>query len=116
MELFADENVALPIVVWLRNQGNNVVYAAEVEPGVPDIDWLEKAEKEERLVVTADKDFGEMVFRDHRNTYGVILLRMERLTVAKRITRLEIVWPVIEANPSGKFIVITEKKIRVRSL
>src|SRR5688572_6900174 len=113
MKFFADENVARPLVVWLRDHGHDVLYAAENQPGAPDIDWIHEAEQGERLILTSDKDFGELIFREHRNSYGVILLRMERLTVTKRIARLQAVWPVIEANPTGHFIVITEKKARL---
>ena len=57
-----------------------------------------------------------MVFRDHLNSHGVILLRLDDLKMTERIARIQSVWSVIEANPTGKFIVITATKIRVRSL
>ena len=38
------------------------------------------------------------------------------LTVPEILARLQAAWPVVEANPSGRFIVITESKVRVRSL
>jgi hypothetical protein len=38
------------------------------------------------------------------------------MTVVERLARLELAWPKVEANPSGKFIVITPTKIRVRDL
>lgn len=63
--------------------------------------------------MTSDKDFGELIFRAHLNRHGVVLLRMEELTVAERLARLQADWSVIEANPSGQFIVITEKEIRI---
>jgi predicted nuclease of predicted toxin-antitoxin system len=77
---------------------------------------LQTAEAQGRLVLTEDKDFGELVFRDRLNSHGVVLLRMGKLTIPKRIQRLAEAWSVIESNPSGRFIVITEKKVRVRPL
>ncbi len=114
MKFFADENVARAIVSWLRSLGHDVLYAAEAGPGEPDSPWLERAQSEERLIVTADKDFGEVVFRECRTTHGVVLLRIEHLTIPQRVARLQAVWAVVEANQSGTFVVITERKVRVR--
>jgi predicted nuclease of predicted toxin-antitoxin system len=116
MKFCADENVARAIVIWLRDNGHDVLYASEAKPGSADSDWLDEAQKAGRMILTSDKDFGELIFRDRLNSHGVILLRMEHLTVKARIARLQLVWSVIEANPVGKFIVVTEKRVRVRSL
>ena len=53
---------------------------------------------------------------DRLNSHGVILLRMGKLAISRRIERLDEVWAVVQANPRGRFIVITESKIRVRIL
>jgi len=116
MRLFADENVARAIVRWLRTEGHDVLYAAEAAPGESDPVWLQRAEAEQRLLLTSDKDFGELVFRDRLNSYGVVLLRLEELPLTERLARLETAWSVVEANPAGKFIVIGEHKVRVRAL
>ncbi|HEV3202807.1 MAG TPA: DUF5615 family PIN-like protein, partial [Gemmataceae bacterium] len=68
------------------------------------------------LILTEDKDFGELVFRDGLNSQGIILLRMGKFSLPQRIQRLQEAWSVIETNPSDRFIVVTEKKIRVRFL
>jgi predicted nuclease of predicted toxin-antitoxin system len=116
MNVLADENIARDIVGWLRGNGHDVVYAAEVRPGALDTDWLTKAEQEARIVLTSDKDFGELVFRDGLNSHGIVLLRLADLTVAEALVRLQGVWSVIEANPAGQLIVVTENKVRVRPL
>src|SRR5688572_16883290 len=116
MRFFADENVARAIVVWLRNQGHDVEFAPEIKAGAPDTDWLSRAEADQRLIVTCDKDFGELIFRDGLNSHGVVLLRLEDLTIPERVVRCEAAWSVVDANPDSKFIVITPKKVRVRPL
>ena len=77
MKYLADENVAAKIVAWLRNRGDDVRYAAEERPGELDREWLKEAEGEQRLILTSDKDFGELVFRDQLNSHGIILLRLK---------------------------------------
>lgn len=116
MKILADENLARDLVAWLRASGHDVLYAAEAAPGESDPTWATRAEQEKRVLITSDKDFGELVFRDGLSSYGVVLLRLDDLTVAEALARLQSVWSVVEANPTGQFIVITEKKVRVRSL
>jgi predicted nuclease of predicted toxin-antitoxin system len=116
MKRFADENVARPIVARLRARGHNVLYASEVQAGAPDTDWLSRAESEGRLILTFDKDFGDLIFRDGLTSHGVILMRLGNLTLAERLVRLDEVWGTVEANPTGKFMVITPTKIRIRDL
>lgn len=116
MRILADENVARDVVAWLRTSGHDVLFAAEAQAGAPDVYWAALAEQEQRVILTADKDFGELVFRDGLSTHGIVLLRLDELTVAEILARVQSVWSVVEANPAGRFIVITESRVRVRAL
>jgi predicted nuclease of predicted toxin-antitoxin system len=116
MKILAGENLARDIIAWLRASGHDVLYAADAAPGTSDSVWAVRAEQEDRILLTADKDFGELVFRDGLSSHGVVLLRLDDLTVSEALSRLQSVWSVVEANPTGQFIVITEKKVRVRPL
>ncbi len=116
MKLFADENVARSLVAQLRARGHDVLYAAEAQPGAPDTDWLTRAEAEGRLILTSDKDFGDLIFRDGLTSHGVVLLRLGALGLPDRLARLEDAWPTVEAHSAGKFLVITPSKIRIRDL
>ncbi|HEX5442393.1 MAG TPA: DUF5615 family PIN-like protein [Pirellulales bacterium] len=116
MNFLADENIPARLVEWLRSLGNDVRFAAEEAPGEVDAVWLRQAEGEGRLLLTSDKDFGELVFRDRLNTHGVVLLRLKNLPVDQRLRRMEQTWSVVEANPAGCFIVITPQRVRVRRI
>jgi len=116
VRLLSDENVARDVLTWLRTTGHEVLSAAEVGAGTPDVNWTVRAEHEQRVILTFDKDFGELVFRDGLTTHGIVLLRLDDLTVPEILARIQSVWSVVEANPSGRFIVITENKVRVRPL
>lgn len=116
MRILADENVARDVVAWLRAGGHDVTFAAELQAGAPDTQWAATSELEQRVLLTSDKDFGELVFRDRLVTHGIVLMRLDDLTVAEILARLQDVWSVVEANPAGRFIVITESKVRVRPL
>lgn len=116
MRILADENMARDVVAWLRATGHDVLYAAEAQAGAADVQWAARAEQEQRVILTADKDFGELVFRDGLTSYGIVLLRLDDLTVLEIVARLQSAWSVVEANPAGRFIVITEHRVRVRPL
>ncbi|MCZ2147910.1 MAG: DUF5615 family PIN-like protein [Bryobacterales bacterium] len=75
MKLVADESVEGPTVYSLRAAGHEVLFIAESSPGIQDSAVLEIARREEALLLTADKDFGELVFRDREPHYGVLLIR-----------------------------------------
>ncbi len=116
MRLFADENLPASILQWLRETGHDVGSASEIKSGEVDEHWLNLANNEQRLIVTSDKDFGELVYREGLSSFGVILLRMDDLPVRDWVIRLQETWAIVEANPNGKFIVISQKLVRVRSL
>lgn len=116
MRFLADENMHGGIVQWLRSQGHDVLWATEILQGVDDDMLLQIAQQQERLLLTADLDFGELVFRERLTSHGVVLLRMEDLTVQERLARLHVVWAILEAHAIGQFIVITEARVRARSL
>lgn len=63
MKLVADESIDRQIVEHLRKDGHLISYVAEMEPGISDDFVLNLANREHALLLTADKDFGEMVFR-----------------------------------------------------
>ncbi len=77
MRILADENIARDIVAWLRSGGHDVLFAAKASPGTADIRWVETAEREQHVILTSDKDFGELVFRDRLTSHGVVLLRLD---------------------------------------
>ena len=75
MKLVADESVEGPTVYGLRAAGHEVLFIAEISPGIEDTAVLQLARREEALLLTADKDFGELVFRNREPHYGVLLIR-----------------------------------------
>lgn len=116
MRLLTDENIPDSIQNWLRTSGHDVVSASELQCGEIDEYWLNLAETEQRLIMTSDKDFGELIYREGLNSFGVILLRLDNIPVREWIVRLQEAWSVVEANPVRKFIVISPKRKRVRRI
>ncbi len=76
MRLLADENVHEPVVRVLRNAGHDGVWAAELMPTAPDVEVLAAAQQRDRVVLTLDRDFGDLTFNKRQPARsGVILVR-----------------------------------------
>jgi predicted nuclease of predicted toxin-antitoxin system len=89
MRLMADEGVDRQIVARLRQEGHEVLYVAELDPGIDDSFVLERASQSGALLLTADKDFGELVFRQKKAPGGVVLLRLAGLVPDKKAQIVE---------------------------
>jgi predicted nuclease of predicted toxin-antitoxin system len=114
VNLVADESVDARIVRRLRVDGHAVDSIAELSPSIDDDEVLSIAAGSGRVLVTADKDFGELVYRLRRAHAGVVLLRLAGLQSADRA---EFVAEVVEARATdlpGAFTVIEPDSIRVR--
>ena len=114
MNLVADEGVDRPVVERLRQDGHDVVYVAELSPSIADEEVLQQANARNAILVTADKDFGELVFRQGLVHSGVVLLRVAGLANA---TKAEIVAEVCRdraAELMGAFSVVSPGQVRIR--
>ena len=115
MNLLADESVDRQIVGRLRQDGFEVLYVAEMEPGVTDIVVLERANEQTALLVTADKDFGELVFREGRlSSGGVVLIRLSGLSAERKAEVVADAFRKHGAEFSQRFSVISPGRVRVR--
>jgi predicted nuclease of predicted toxin-antitoxin system len=70
MNLLADEGVDRPVVERLRHDGHAVVYIAEVSPSIEDDEVLRRANEANALLLTADHDFGELIYSSAASTRG----------------------------------------------
>ncbi len=115
MNFLADENIEAEIVDLLRNGGYEVEYVLEMSPGVADKEIISQANKNSSVLITSDKDFGELVFRQHLVHNGVILIRLHGMPADKKA---EIVLKFLKdysVKIPNSFSVITKSNIRIRS-
>jgi len=111
-----DESVDRPVAERLRNDGHDVACIWEMAPGISDDVVLDKASRSGALLVTCDKDFGELVFRQGRATGGVVLVRLAGLTNrAKAQVVADVVREHGDALP-GAFTVVTPGMVRIRRM
>ena len=116
MKILADENFPAPVVATLRESGVDVLSVRTEMPGATDEAVLQRAQRDQRIVATFDKDFGELAFRfGLPATCGILLFRLEMKSPdqVKRRVLESIGQQLIHA---GNFTVIEESRIRVRAL
>ena len=114
MKILADESADGDIVLRLRRDGHDVGYVAEMSPGIMDEEVLVLASDENTLLLTADKDFGELIFRQGYVKRGIVLYRLAGLSSQEKA---EIVASAIAEHENElleSFSVITEKAVRIR--
>lgn len=113
MRFLVDECAGPVLAQWLRDRQHDVFSVYEQARGMDDDLILEKAQLENRILVTSDKDFGEKVYRERRPHNGVILLRLrdERNTI--KINAVRTLLDNHAGTLQGQFIVVSETRVRV---
>jgi len=114
MNLVADEGVDGNIVSRLRSDGHEVYYVAESDPGISDAIVLGVANEKNATLITSDKDFGELVFRQRRVNAGVILLRLEGLAAASKSALTSEAISTHASVLRGSFTVVAPGVVRIR--
>ena len=116
MRILADENVPGPVVRALREAGRDVLWAKQTMPGARDREVLARAQAEMRLVVTYDKDFGELAVRlGLPAANGVVLVRLGG--PSPEIDNARVVSALLGRDDwAGHFAVVTDDRVRLRRL
>ena len=114
MRLLVDENLPRVFVEMLSAEGHDV--AGVTRPGQADRELLCSAEASGRVLVTFDKDFGELIFLHGCRAAGVILVRLPGMPLALRVEHVRRLLPPLEREAVGSFVVVSEDRIRVRRL
>lgn len=114
MRFLLDESADGRLRSMLLRNGHDAVLVAHVYgPGVPDDQILAQAVRDERVVITCDRDFGELIVRHLQPHRGVILYRLSNRSLSFIEARI---LHVIEqyADQLDQFIVVTDQDIRIR--
>lgn len=113
MKLLADENVDALIVSTLR-LNFDVLFIVENGQGISDEEVINVAHKEERFIITGDKDFGELVIKSKKAHHGVLLYRLGGLTNEEKAS---LVCTIVEKHlheMKNNFSVLSSKQLRIR--
>ena len=116
MKFLVDECCDATLVDSLRHAGHDARYVAEFADGISDDDVLQIAFDEDRLLVTEDKDFGELTVRFGKPTHGLIVLRMPDARGVEKWERLSSLLEQFPDHLRETCTVITSRVFRFRPL
>ena len=114
MKFLLDESAELRLSSLLQREGHDVKAVAHDYPhGLPDDDMLALARDEQRILITNDRDFGELVFRHRLAHSGVIFFRMRDQATTTKLARMQTLLQDY-ADQLDQFVAVTDRQVRVR--
>ena len=115
MKILSDVNASGAIANWLESMGHDIVRVSAKDPRLSDDAILAWALRENRVIITTDKDFEEMVWRESKPHCGI--LRLENVPRDERILLLEEAFTLYQQDlEDGAIVIAQKKKFRVRKL
>ncbi len=115
IKLLADENIPIKAIDSLKKKGIDIISVTKFSLGLSDRAMLELAKRKGRVIITFDKDFGELMFKEKIKTKGLILLRFipkSPQQIAKRIEHILITQIPIE----NCILIVKEDSVRITPL
>ncbi len=112
MRLIVDESAGRAVVDYLRGTEHDILAVADEMPQAEDPVILARAVAEDRVLITNDKDFGDLVFRSGQAHAGVLLLRLRDEMPANRVGVVRAVLERWADRLPGRFAVATENEVR----
>lgn len=110
-----DVGVGRVIEEWLSQQGYNIIAISKVNPEMTDFDIIQLANKEDAIIITMDKDFGELVFKTHLPHKGILLLRLDDAVSEEKLSAIQNILPDYLAQIQNHFSVYQNGKLRIRN-
>lgn len=115
MKFLIDESVEYRLVIFLRDADYDTSSIAELSSGSDDETVLSTAYKENRILITNDKDFGELIYKLSLPHKGIILFRLIEESYQSKINKLEHILKKFKEKLSNNYTTVSDTKIRFRT-
>lgn len=112
MRFLVDECTGPKVARWLREQNHDVLSVFDDARGLDDQQIIELAFNENRIIITNDKDFGDLIFREFHSHCGVILLRLDNERFVNKIEVIRRLLDNFAEKLPNQFIVVSESQVR----
>ncbi len=116
MRFLTDENVRKSVCDLLQERGHDAVSVVAQSPSIRDEVVLKLAYDEERILITNDKDFGELVFYRGHPTHGVVLMRLQDEHRESVRSHLNALLDNYSEKLLGHFVVVSDHQVRFHKL
>ncbi|MGR3319962.1 MAG: DUF5615 family PIN-like protein [Candidatus Anammoxibacter sp.] len=112
LKIIADVNIEKPIIDYLVEQGYDVKWISDYNRKLADKDLLNLDNKEKRILITNDRDFGELIFLQKKLSKGLILIRVKGQQTQTKVMLIKKLFKRFSDKLPRHFVVITKKKMR----
>lgn len=115
MKFLLDENTGKEVARFLEKLGHSASRVRLISPGLEDHRVLDLSVSQDLILITSDKDFGELIFKEKQPSTGVIFLRLENESSENKIIAIKKVFSK-HKDIKNKFVTVKEKdgKFRIR--
>ncbi len=115
MKLLANENFPKASFLLLRNLGYDITSIGEENPSISDKSVMEIAHTEQRLILTFDRDYGELIYKhNYKPPQGVIYLRLERYSPEELAMHVHELLTILKIETKRTLTVYDGQNIRQR--
>jgi predicted nuclease of predicted toxin-antitoxin system len=114
LKLLIEVGVGKSVENWLKNASYDVLALRDINPRMSDKDILKVAVSEGRLLITMDKDFGELVYHSSKPHLGVLLLRLEDATSDEKVEVIKKIFTEHSEELANHFCVYQNGILRIR--
>ncbi|MBF0537542.1 MAG: DUF5615 family PIN-like protein [Nitrospirae bacterium] len=114
MRFIVDVGVGKKVEEYLQTEGFYVKSVREINPCLSDIEILKIAVSEGLMLITMDKDFGELVYNTGKAHEGVLILRLDGANGAEKVEVLKEILSGYADRIKGKFCVFQGGRLRLR--
>ncbi len=115
LKIIIDVGVGRIIEEWLTQQGFNVIAITKVNPEMADLDIIKLANRVDAIIITMDKDFGELVFKLHSSHTGILLLRLDDAVAEEKLSAIQNIFPAYLSKLKNNFCVYQNGRLRIRN-
>ena len=118
MLLLVDECLGFEFVEELRLEGHDVEWVRDLYPGMKDGPLLALSVLQGRLIVSEDRDFGELIFRHNNSAIGIVLVKIADFggSLQKMARYAAVKITELDANLYGHLTIIEPGRERTRPL
>ena len=113
MRFVVDAGVDTSVERLLQELGHVMVAVRGLNPHMPDVEVLALAREHTAIVITMDKDFGDLIFKERRPHHGILLLRLEEATGPERATVVRLILEQHANELPGRFAVFQSDRLRI---
>ncbi len=116
MKFLVDVGVGKSVENFLHEKRYDTKAVRDIDPAIPDEKIIQIAASEKRMVVTMDKDFGELVYHSLMDHCGVLLLRLDDAIGAEKRKVMEFIIDNYSSQIQNCFCVFQNDKFRIRAI